>query len=69
MSDPTIDPVEEANQQRKAEHEADDDEESPVVNTLEEAVEPLVRPFAQERLTEEEVEMQREETDAEERNP
>ena len=67
MSDPTIDPVEEANQQRKAEAEAKEDEESSTT-ILEEAVEPLVRPFAWEKLTDEEIEMQRKETDEEERS-
>ena len=66
MSDPTIDPVEEANQQRKAKQEADDD--NSIVDAAEKVVDPLVRPFAREQLTEEEVQIQREETDAEERS-
>jgi hypothetical protein len=66
MTDPKIEPVDEKNQQRKAEHEAAQQDDS-VVGAVEETVGALVRPLTRDRLTEEEAAAQAEETDREER--
>jgi hypothetical protein len=66
MTDPKIDPVDDENQQRKAEHEAKERDVSPV-GVIEDAVGSIVRPLTKERLTAEEIEEQREEIDKEER--
>jgi hypothetical protein len=66
MTDPKIDPEDEINQQRKAEHE-DAQEEKGAVGAVEGVVDTLVRPFTREKLTPEEAEEQAEEIDREER--
>jgi hypothetical protein len=67
MTDSKIDPVDDENQQRKAEHEAKERDDSPI-EVIEDAVGTIVRPLTKERLTAEEAEEQREETDKEERS-
>jgi hypothetical protein len=67
MTDPKIEPMDEENQQRKAEHEAEAHDDSPL-GVVEDAANAIVRPFTRDRLTEEEAEAQREETDKEERS-
>ncbi|MFL5759174.1 MAG: hypothetical protein ACJ789_05510 [Thermomicrobiales bacterium] len=67
MTDPQIDPLDEENQQEKAEHEAAKRSSSPL-GAFEVAADAITRPFAREKLTEEEAEEVAEETDKEERS-
>jgi hypothetical protein len=69
MTDPKIDPIDpedEINQQRKAEHE-EAQEDKGAVGAAEGVMDALVRPFTRDKLTEEEAKAQAEETDREER--
>jgi len=62
-----IDPKDEINQQRKAEHEARHDDEPGVVGTVDDAVGSILRPFAPDQPDDDEAERQRLLNDAEQR--
>jgi hypothetical protein len=61
-----IDPEDEINQQRKAEHKAERDDGG-IVDTVEDVADSLVRPLFNRRPDEEDLEERREENDREQR--